>query len=670
MIEVDWTTFMERYLAKKEIYAIEKDDRWELYTAHEVYKIKCIVEKSADAVDNITFVERYFNRPNIIIVRSVGEDEHTPEPEEETSGFSEILPAEEEIGEQMELKHKYIRRVGRPGNYRYFYRQPMKKPAQRQEQAPLAKEEEYQSPLDILKKELKVEFDMFARVKNYTDSSAGMYPKKDELFTKEELLRIALYFNKHDIQSPLSRYSNTELLKKQTNDKSLIENLFSDGIAGIKPNDAHVRASRATSSASGGKWKEETILTPSDYDDALNNLGDSYEDVIVGFRDNKYKIAGELHDKGGGLDSRGEIMRELSKRLYKKYSDEIQNSLIATPKRYDPRDVTPEDVKRWRAAIDLGQYSASHETVSGEGERMAVIEQLRKKTNNDTLVINKVLGYMRFKERVKKDGLRKTPDRNKTKEDIKNSLASHEHNGVKYNVSPTFFNKLKDFRGKRLFASDKEMHSFIKKSLDRLPPKTGQQLAKTNTEVNIVGKAEEKILRGAYRGVGHTTAGIYDPNTKQVYIYPKTFHNNTTIDIDKLKADGISDEAISKLTHFDEKENWGQIIIHEVGHAIQLNLAGKKDLFGGGEGSPIEQAWDKMKGSDKYKELERRTSPGEKDNRYISKYAKTNDHEDMAETFAYYARYRPYIKEAVNRKKEWINPVLAEKFKFMERLWK
>lgn len=83
MIEVDWTIFQTKYLPKKEVFVVEYDDRWELFTAHEIWKIKTVVEKYADQSENIMFLERYLhNRPNIIKVLSIGEDTFEQFPEE------------------------------------------------------------------------------------------------------------------------------------------------------------------------------------------------------------------------------------------------------------------------------------------------------------------------------------------------------------------------------------------------------------------------------------------------------------------------------------------------------------------------------------------------------------------------------------------------------------
>lgn len=81
MIEVDWNTFMVRYLPKKEIFVEEYDDRWELYTAHEIWRIRCTVEKHSDQAENMMFIERYFaNKPGIVKVISMGKHSHKTEP--------------------------------------------------------------------------------------------------------------------------------------------------------------------------------------------------------------------------------------------------------------------------------------------------------------------------------------------------------------------------------------------------------------------------------------------------------------------------------------------------------------------------------------------------------------------------------------------------------------
>ena len=63
-------------MPKKEIYVTEDEYSWKLYTSHDLYKIKCVVNKSENQEENMMFVERYFNPyPNIIKVVSMGDDE-------------------------------------------------------------------------------------------------------------------------------------------------------------------------------------------------------------------------------------------------------------------------------------------------------------------------------------------------------------------------------------------------------------------------------------------------------------------------------------------------------------------------------------------------------------------------------------------------------------------
>ncbi len=100
MILVDWITFQTRYLPKKEIYVIEEDDRWTLYTCHELYKIACVVEKNSDQAENMMFIERYFaGKPNVIKVFSVGEDDVKIEEEEFDVPVDEEMMINEELEE-------------------------------------------------------------------------------------------------------------------------------------------------------------------------------------------------------------------------------------------------------------------------------------------------------------------------------------------------------------------------------------------------------------------------------------------------------------------------------------------------------------------------------------------------------------------------------------------
>ncbi len=96
MITVGWDIFQIKYLPHKEIFVLETDDSWVLYTSSEGYKIKCIVEKSAEQGENIIFLERYFhNKPNITKVLDTDDyieevepmDEEPREVAEDGDGF-------------------------------------------------------------------------------------------------------------------------------------------------------------------------------------------------------------------------------------------------------------------------------------------------------------------------------------------------------------------------------------------------------------------------------------------------------------------------------------------------------------------------------------------------------------------------------------------------------
>ena len=105
---IDWYTFQQKYLSKSRIFVVENDMDWILYTNDEIFTIKCLVEKNSDQTENIMFVERYLNNPNIIKVISVTESDEVKEefPEE----FFEIdkEDSEGEIVEQIiERKKDY-----------------------------------------------------------------------------------------------------------------------------------------------------------------------------------------------------------------------------------------------------------------------------------------------------------------------------------------------------------------------------------------------------------------------------------------------------------------------------------------------------------------------------------------------------------------------------------
>ena len=92
MIEVDWNTFHLHFLNKKMIYVVETETSWDCYTDSGIWKIKCIVNKFEDQTENFSFIDRYFNRPNVLKVMSVGEKPKI----EETEGINEEIAIDTE----------------------------------------------------------------------------------------------------------------------------------------------------------------------------------------------------------------------------------------------------------------------------------------------------------------------------------------------------------------------------------------------------------------------------------------------------------------------------------------------------------------------------------------------------------------------------------------------
>lgn len=85
-----------------------------------------------------------------------------------------------------------------------------------------------------LKKVLKNEF-KFARIKNYSTTTIGIYPKNKEtfLFTLEEVEEIYKYLIENNLKSNISTISEANFNEVAENGKRLILNLHADGFQGV-----------------------------------------------------------------------------------------------------------------------------------------------------------------------------------------------------------------------------------------------------------------------------------------------------------------------------------------------------------------------------------------------------------------------------------------------------
>lgn len=74
IINIDWQDFQMRFLRKAEmVFVVETTESWTLYTNIGDMCIKTFVMKKEEDEQNIMFVDRYLNEPNICKARSVNE---------------------------------------------------------------------------------------------------------------------------------------------------------------------------------------------------------------------------------------------------------------------------------------------------------------------------------------------------------------------------------------------------------------------------------------------------------------------------------------------------------------------------------------------------------------------------------------------------------------------
>ena len=65
---ISWLRFQQLFIKTERIYVIENPDSWVLDVADGLIIIRCIVPKSEADEQNMAFVDRYLNNPNIVKV--------------------------------------------------------------------------------------------------------------------------------------------------------------------------------------------------------------------------------------------------------------------------------------------------------------------------------------------------------------------------------------------------------------------------------------------------------------------------------------------------------------------------------------------------------------------------------------------------------------------------
>lgn len=284
-------------------------------------------------------------------------------------------------------------------------------------------------------------------------------------------------------------------------------------------------------------------------------------------------------------------------------------------------------------------------------DKEGFIEEIRNDLDNDTKLINSILKYMGFKERVKKSGLRGTPQ-TKTAEEISNSLKSTEVNGITYKISPTYI------KNSKVFKNQEQLEKSFKDVVDNLPPKAKESITKGETKVHFITRPEAKKISRALSS--NRDLGYYIPSTKQIFIFPdKAATFTTNLDPDTMKSYGYDDEFINKLKKKEGAESWKNVVTHELAHATALNNKNNYQEQWNAEISTLIKPWSGKVAREEMKDA------------YISNYAMTNNTEDFAETAAFYARDKGFVdKELEKGDKSFIHPMLRKKFEFLrDKIW-
>ena len=116
------------------------------------------------------FIERHLSgRSNIIIALEVGDELFNDNYSEPSPTESDVAIRDEDDDEDTELKHKYIKRTGRPGNYEYEY--PGDKKERKKDDAQDYVNKNFEEDIDNFREEklafFEKESDEWTRSSNY-----------------------------------------------------------------------------------------------------------------------------------------------------------------------------------------------------------------------------------------------------------------------------------------------------------------------------------------------------------------------------------------------------------------------------------------------------------------------------------------------------------------------
>ncbi|NCD07765.1 MAG: hypothetical protein EOL97_16775, partial [Spirochaetia bacterium] len=191
-----------------------------------------------------------------------------------------------------------------------------------------------------------------------------------------------------------------------------------------------------------------------------------------------------------------------------------------------------------------------------------------------------------------------------------------------------------------------------------LPEYSKNLLKETDSNVYFVSKKDATILSGAK--VSDDAVAYYYGLTNDVY-FNTTGSMNTLIDYSSVSS-AFGDEIATKMI---TNSGINYILTHELAHHTAL-----ADRTRESEGSKQREF------NKRIKEISvRSVTEGVDDNYshrgFVSPYARTNNDEDFAETFAFYATYKEHIDKVIKDKNYNVfGFVLTEKFKFMkEDVW-
>lgn len=273
------------------------------------------------------------------------------------------------------------------------------------------------------------------------------------------------------------------------------------------------------------------------------------------------------------------------------------------------------------------------------------------------------LRYTRWKGSVTSKGVKTSEEQDAARAA---KMAKLSIDGLQVEVAPEF---VKATKGKTA-----DVEGFTREALTHLPDPVKQYLKDKGVRVVLIGK---KAAQNETGSSNVHAGGQYFRKRNTIFIYPQTFEefDHYSVTPEKLEelrgrnalAYNFTKEGLEKaglpLRVVDQIRSIStgrsyliRSLLHEMGHAVALSdTTGDSFLTVGGHQGDFDKV--------------RNQAIAGGNQGFVSRYAGTNNREDFAETFAFYALHQYAVNKALDSGADWVGEGLKKKLEYMRELW-